>query len=125
LPIPNLTEQIYLDALPDTPEDPPAATLLQGAVALGNSRDEMLRARRDEQPWSLTLLDADAIYGQWTLQQGADSTFALQAIKLTLDRPDVAIGGLVWLSTGRPTIADALPDLVHWVARLRGVQPES
>lgn len=125
LPIPNLTEQIYLDAVPDTTEDPPAAALLQGAVSIGNSDPQVLRARRDEQPWSLTLLDADALYGQWTLQQNGDSVFELRTIALTLDRPDVAIGGLLWLSTGRPTIADALPDMVNWVAGLRTVQLKS
>ncbi|HEU5101148.1 MAG TPA: hypothetical protein VFU22_19125, partial [Roseiflexaceae bacterium] len=125
LPIPNLTEQIYLDALPDTPDDPPAATLLQGAVSLGNSNPQVLRARRDEQPWSMTLLDADGLYGQWTLQPDADSAFVLHTIVLTLDRPDVVIGGLLWLSTGRPTVADALPDMVNWVAGLRAVQLKS
>jgi hypothetical protein len=125
LPIPNLTEQIYLDGVPDTPEDPPATALLQGAVSLGNSDAQVLRARRDEQPWSLTLLDADALYGQWTLQQNTEAAFELHTIALTLDRPDVVIGGLLWLSTGRPTIADALPDMVNWVAGLRTVQLKS
>jgi hypothetical protein len=125
LPIPNLTEQIYLDALPDTSEDPPTTALLQGAVSLGNSQNEVLRARRDEQAWSITLLDADALYAQWTLRENAESAFEMQKIALTIDRPDVVIGGLLWLSAGQPTIADALPDLVNWVAGLRPVQLKS
>lgn len=126
LPVPNLTEQIYLDALPDAPLSTAASHgLLQGAVVLGNSRDEVLRNRRDEQPWSVTLLDAGAIFGEWRLQQSSDSRFVLQHITLRCDQPDVIINGLIWFGTKQPTLADALPDLDNWVTGLQSVPLKS
>jgi hypothetical protein len=126
LPVPNLTEQIYLDAKlardPDASieanDDERPETILQGAVAFGNG--DLLAAHPAEQSWSLTLVNAGGIAGTWTLQQEGGA-FRLAAVSLTAHAPDVSLGGLLWLGTERPTAADALPALEDWTAGLAPV----
>ncbi|HEX8825456.1 MAG TPA: hypothetical protein VF794_36430, partial [Archangium sp.] len=118
LPIPNLTEQMYLDA--QLAQPPASATaLLSGAVAYGNDKPGTLEEFAGEQPWTLTLLDADGLSGTWTLVQASESQpLRLNGISLQLSGPEIALNGVLWLATGRPTPEDALPTLDNWVSGL-------
>jgi hypothetical protein len=120
LPILNLTAQMYMDAqLARAPVV--AQALLAGAVAYGNDDPDVLAQLPREQPWTLTLLDADGIDGTWTLRQaGPAAPLVLASVSLTLQGPEVVIDGLLWLATGRPTPEDALPTLDDWIT---GLQP--
>ncbi|MEV4257082.1 LamG domain-containing protein, partial [Spirillospora sp. NPDC049652] len=121
LPLPNLSEQIYLDAGVAQAQPVPApANLLRGAVSFGNDDSSGLGQAPGEQPWSLTLAAARHLTGVWVLAP-AGSEFRLQSADLTLDAPEVALNGLFWLSTQAPTAADALPDLDDWIGGLTPV----
>jgi hypothetical protein len=118
--VPNLTEQIYLDAeLAQPPSTLPQ--LLQGAVVLGNDAPEVLAALPQEHPWSMTLTDAGQITGAWKLSSAAADQFRLSEIALNVTAPDVVVSGLLWISTGSPSRADALPGLEDWIAGLRAI----
>jgi len=133
LPVFNLTEQIYLDAQLDNEQ----VTALQagsgfsGAVRFSNQFLPVEAGQApNEQAWDLTLLRAAGLRGQLQLQRQANGQgFMLQGIDLQIEQPDLSINGLLWLSPGRPTLQDALPDLSNWVSglvsvNLRSVQPE-
>jgi hypothetical protein len=132
LPVPNLTEQIYLDAELEQFQHAPGETppaLLQGAVTFGNDTLNVIAKHPDEQPWNLTLTDAQKVTGTWTLISGGANGFQLGAVTLDIVAPRLVVNGLFWLSTGRPTVVDALPDLDDWTAGLesiplRAVDPE-
>lgn len=94
--------------------------LLQGAVSLGNDRQEMLNKYPAEHPWSLTLTDTRMIQGTWTLEF-QEERLSLTQIQLNLVDPEVTLNGFFWLSTGKPRIEDALPDLENWVSGLRSL----
>lgn len=130
LPIPNLTEQIYLDSgLARSLDNTAAETvLLQGAVALGNYRVEsrtIAALPEDEQPWTVVLTNAQRVQGEWTLDAvpapdaSTPTAFQVGTIMLSFSQPDVTLNGLFWLSTDRPSVEDALPDLENWVSGLR------
>ena len=125
IPIPNLNEQLYINAKLDRPPtETSRAPLLQGAVNYGNER-HLSNLGTDpeadlagEGPWSLTLVDAGGLLGEWRLSpQG--SGWVLASIDLMLAEPDLIASGLVWLSNGKATIQDALPDLDNWVSGLQ------
>ncbi len=131
LPIPNLTEQIYLDSGlakftdEDEPIKPPLA-LIQGAVSIGNDRPEVLAAHESEQPWNITLTNARRLQeGRWVLKKVTkpDKTVEFQVTRITLNilDPEVTLNGIFWLSTGKPTPEDALPDLKNWISGLRSL----
>ena len=46
---------------------------------------------------------------------------ALTAVTLECHSPQLVLNGLLWLSAGRPTVADALPNLDDWIAGLRSI----
>lgn len=126
LPFLNLTEQLYLDLDLDGAAASSEATqsLLQGAVALGN--ETVLSTYLDEQPWNLTVTDADRIHGNWkygrpNAQTNAqtNNSWVLREIKLDLENPTTIFNGLLWLSTQAPRLVDAIPDLDNWVNGLR------
>ncbi|MGJ3245290.1 MAG: LamG domain-containing protein [Elainellaceae cyanobacterium] len=129
LPVPNLTEQIYLDSglaqLPQPdPEVPPEIALLQGAVSLGNDPLDLPQTQyASEQPWSVVLTDAQRIEGTWVLEPFIDNGqgYRLIQVDLTMTAPKTTINGLFWLSTDRPTVEDALPDFDNWVAGVRSL----
>lgn len=125
LPIPNITAELYFQARAATdataPETAPVtpSTLLQGAVALGNSYLDTLARHTDEQAWNLTLTGVMGGNGSWTLARTDETQpFRLQTVTLTLAEPTVMANGFCWFSTERPTAADALPDLSNWVTGL-------
>ncbi|WP_242885220.1 LamG domain-containing protein [Actinomadura litoris] len=119
LPLPNLSEQVYLDAGAARAEPVPAPpNLLQGAVSFGNDDPAVAAQVPGEQPWSLTLAAAQRMTGAWTLAPSGQE-FQLQSAALTLEAPEVALGGMFWLSTESPTTADALPGLDDWIGGLR------
>ncbi|WNG48139.1 hypothetical protein F0U60_31360 [Archangium minus] len=124
LPVPNLTEQMYLDAeLASFPERPPAV-VLQGAVSYGNDRPDAPAAGHSEQPWSLALTDVKALSGTWTLARTsgpADAPLTLRGVTLAVTAPEVTVNGLVWLGTQAPSVEDALPGLDDWTGGLRSV----
>ncbi len=117
LPVLNLTEQIYLDAglFRDIPAELPVP-LLQGAVSQGNDISRF----PDENSWRVTVTDGAAISGTWTLS-GDHGSMVVASVSLRIDAPRAVVEGLCWLSTGRPTVQDALPDLDNWVSGLRQV----
>jgi hypothetical protein len=122
LPVPNLTEQIYLDAeleqFDQPPADPPGA-LLEGAVAFGNDDLRFVGGHPQEQPWNITLTAAHQATGHWVLlAPEAENGFKLTRVSLELVAPRLVVNGLLWFSTGRPTAADALPDLEDWTTGL-------
>ncbi len=121
LPLPNLSEQVYLDAGVARAE--PAAApdnLLRGAVSYGNDDPVVLGLVRGEQPWSLTVAAAQRVTGTWVLGP-VGSEYQLQSADLTLDAPEVALNGLFWLSTEAPTVVNALPDFDDWIGGLAPV----
>ncbi|MFC0040466.1 LamG domain-containing protein [Actinomadura rayongensis] len=121
LPLPNLSEQIYLDAgVARTQPVPAPENLLRGAVSYGNDDAAGLGRAPGEQPWSLTLAAARHMTGTWVLAP-VGAAYRLQSADLTLDAPEVALNGLLWLSTRAPTAADALPDLDDWIGGLTTV----
>ncbi|HSM81924.1 MAG TPA: LamG domain-containing protein, partial [Nodosilinea sp.] len=135
LPVPNLTEQIYLDnglARPSA-EAGASASVIQGAVALGNDDPALLKTDYPhEQPWNLVLTNLAGLSGTWTLQpmftadsaldEDSDPDFAgyrLSQVDLRGAAPELVFNGLFWLSTARPLAQDALPSLDNWVAGVR------
>ena len=128
LPIPNLTEQIYIDAGLARQLDPDALPppSLRGAAVWGNVDQDVLNAHVDETPWSLAVIDTTHVSGTWKLgappaDESAVRRFALIDVMVQLKEPEVVVNGLFWLSTGRPTVQDALPDLDNWVSGLMSV----
>jgi len=120
LPVANLSEQLYLDAGLVGVIEPPRSATIQGAVTFGNVDGTNPAPFPTEQPWSLTLVDAQGIAGAWTLPS-VNGDFSLAAIQLTLASPELVASGLLWLSTSAPSVADALPDFDNWVAGLQSV----
>ncbi|MEZ4747966.1 MAG: hypothetical protein R3C41_18015 [Calditrichia bacterium] len=127
LPVLNLTEQIFLDAKvaqSDLLSVAPPRALSQGAVSYGNDAADVLNTQQNEQAWNLTFINAKSISGTLVLSPNG-SGFALADMALTADSPEVAINGLFWLSSGKPTERDALPDMDNWVSGLQPVPLQS
>jgi hypothetical protein len=123
LPFLNVTEQVYVDlrlAQPVPATDLSRQPVLRGAVHLGNDDPAVLAGYCDEQPWNLTLVGASHVLGAWELKR-EDGRYRLEQVSLVIDGPVVYLNGLLWLSTGRPTVEDALPDLSRWVSALRPI----
>jgi hypothetical protein len=124
LPFLNLSEQIYLDAKLahfDERPSPEEGTVFQGAVTFDNDDNRSQLQPDEEQPWSLTLVDVQALRGEWSLDLSNDKAPALTAVTLECQSPQLVLNGLLWLSAGRPTVADALPNLDDWIAGLRSI----
>jgi len=120
LPVPNLTEQIYLDTqLADTDREP-ATTVLQGAVTFGNDQPAVLAAHPEEQPWNLTLLGARGVRGVWQLTHNG-AGYVISRVTVTVLDPEAVLNGLVWFGLEPPTAGDALPSLDNWVTSLTDV----
>jgi hypothetical protein len=118
LPFLNITESIYVDALPQ-PNAVEGTALLAGAAAFGNDRVGAFSPAMGEPPWTLTLLDADDYLGEWVLELDAHSgKWGLTGIELRFARPEATIEGLTWLATAAPSSADALPTLDDWLGGL-------
>ncbi|MCB0271173.1 MAG: hypothetical protein KDH95_23640, partial [Calditrichaeota bacterium] len=119
--------QIFLDAKvaqSDLLSVAPPRALSQGAVSYGNDAAEVLDTQQNEQAWNLTFINAKSISGTLVLSPNG-SGFALADMALTADSPEVAINGLLWLSSGKPTECDALPDMDNWVSGLQPVPLQS
>ncbi|HEU4404396.1 MAG TPA: hypothetical protein VFS43_03805 [Polyangiaceae bacterium] len=117
LPVPNLTTRMYVDARLAR-EPSPTTALLAGAAAYGNDKRGALDEFPSEHAWAMTLLDADAVGGTWTLRQQGAAAPELAQIALKLSGPEVALSGLLWLARAKPTVEDALPSLDDWVTGL-------
>jgi hypothetical protein len=122
LPVPNLTEQIYLDAkLAAEAGGAPPASALQGAVSFANDHRDVLAAHPEEQPWRLMITSGGQAAGNWTLDPIAGEgpeRFAPASLDFRMESPDLVVDGLLWLSTGKPSARDALPDHDNWVSGL-------
>nr|MCU0702046.1 hypothetical protein [Myxococcaceae bacterium] len=117
LPVPNLTARMYVDA--QLAREPAVTSaLFAGVAAYGNDKRGTLDEFPSEQAWTMTLLDANAVSGTWTLEQQDATPPKLKQIALQLAGPEIALSGLLWLSRGKPTVEDALPALDDWVAGL-------
>lgn len=116
LPVPNLSEELYLRAgLANRPVTVPSR--LEGAVSYGGDDGPAVRAA-GEHPWRLSVLDVQAMRGAWRLvREGA--RLVLDRASLSLDAPDLRVEGLLWLSTERPTDEDALPALEDFAGGVR------
>ncbi len=124
LPVLNLTEQIFLNAeLANLAQDnaPQPRSLIQGAVSLGNAHSDVLVDFPHENPWNVTLIRAQRVQGTWKLQPAGDNELQLQSVAVRVDDPEVILNGFFWLSTGQPTIEDALPDLDDWGSGLEAI----
>ena len=126
LPFLNITEQIYLDALPaPTPASTPnglRVPLLAGGASFGIDRSELFNPDLGEPPWNITLLDADDYASTWTMEDpGHTSSWRLTQVDLHLARPELTMEGLLWLATGSPSAFDALPGLDNWLTGLKPV----
>jgi|GEM_PF-2386020 len=131
LPVPNFTEQIFLDSEQENPnsldEEPTDTSQLRGVVAFGNEDNEVLNQHPDEQPWNLTITRLETARGVWTLSrrtgEAASSSrrYQLDTIELDIIEPEIIINGLFWMSTGKPRTEDALPDLEDWVRGLASI----
>ncbi|HEY0734357.1 MAG TPA: LamG domain-containing protein [Herpetosiphonaceae bacterium] len=132
LPIPNLTEQIYLDAglaqtgdeqaignETDTPGNNNSRGIIQGAVSFTNRQIDSSMSDPAEHPWAVTIINTPGLSGTWTLKNET-----LTTIDLTVLQPDLVLNGFFWLSTARPTDADALPNFDNWISGLRSVPLE-
>jgi hypothetical protein len=128
LPIPNLTEQIYLDAnlaqldaVPSANDDAGVTTAgIRGAVSFTNRTASGGVTNPAEQPWTVTLTDTVGLAGIWTLSP-AGAGLTLSTIKLVVAQPALTLNGFFWLSADRPTVADALPSFDNWVSGLRSI----
>jgi hypothetical protein len=132
LPIPNLTEQIYLDAnlaqldaVPSAGDTTNAASdssttaVIRGAVSFTNQLVNGDVTNPAEHPWAVTLTDTTGMAGVWTLSPIAASTTL--TINLIVAQPALTLNGFFWLSADRPTAADALPSFDNWVSGLRAI----
>jgi hypothetical protein len=119
LPFFNVTDELYLRVL--QPEEPLLeAALVSGAAAWGNDDSRLWATARDEQRWSLTLIDADQILGHWQFDR-AGGEWSPGAARVRIYQPEVAFNGLLWLSARGPTAEDALPDVGRWPTGLRSI----
>lgn len=124
LPVPNLTEQIYLDSdlaltPPTTQNSNSEATdnvFVQGVVAWSNST----QASPNEQPWNLTLTGLQSLRGEWLLKF-QNNKYQLIAVNIQATAPVVTLNGFFWLSASRPTLADALPNFDNWLTGLQSI----
>ncbi len=114
-PIPNLTEQIYLDADPtlgpkirealknkiQSTEGNPRR--FRGAVAFGNRGDLPARPgepKHGEQPWSIVAItDVAHTAGVWTYDPAGKRI----AVEFAIADPEVILDGFFWLAAGRPS----------------------
>lgn len=110
LPFLNVTEQILVDSLPMKPEPDSGRVILSGGASFGTDRAE-LPPSPGEPVWNLTLLDAEAYDGTWTLE-----SLKLTSISLKMKTPELIVEGLIWLANETPTAADLLPSFDNWVA---------
>lgn len=151
LPVPNMTERLYFEAQAKTKQNDDTGdsddsddtessngasdgttqgddrlagtdspSILQGALGLGNSYPDTLIQHPNEQPWDMTITSLQCAKGTWTLKRSGDG-FELTDVSLRLEEPEIIANGFFWLSSGRPTAGDALPDLENWVNGLRQV----
>jgi len=116
LPFLNISEQLYLDnelANEEVLSKGIQRLNFQGGVTYGN--EDAIResgGNPAEHPWEISLIDCAGFFGAWAINQGQG---LLSTAELELYEPEVAANGFLWLSTGRPSLEDALPNLDNWV----------
>jgi|GEM_PF-6808106 len=123
LPIPNLTEQIYIDSdIANSSNSTSSRSILfqEGAVSYGNQQAGVLAIYCNEQPWNLTFTDAEKFRGQWKLEE-REKSYRIQEIALDFTNPELIINGLLWLSTELPSIENSLPSFTNWFSCLESI----
>jgi hypothetical protein len=145
IPFLNVTEEAYVhsglanashkDSLPLKADGDPSESLFRGAaiftndVALESSGDAPNQRKANEQPWSVTLLDALSFEGVWQLprppaaapEELKPEDWPDVPVDLTLQKPEAVVDGFIWLGTEPPSPQDALPSLDNWVAALQSL----
>jgi hypothetical protein len=123
LPFLNATDQILTDILPEPPLATASASpgLFAGAASFGTDRAELFDPGSGEPGWNITVLDALAFAGIWTL--GDDGL--LDSATVSLAGPELTLEGLFWLATGAPTAEDALPTLDNWLTAVQSLPLET
>lgn len=124
LPVPNLVETLYpFQAATDDQQQ--ETNVLQGAVVFNSGvPTEPLNSASNPSPWALTITTATAAQANWELTV-TGTGLILSKASVVLQRPEIRLNGLFWLSTGRPRPEDALPDLSNWVNALRPIALKS
>lgn len=115
LPVLNLTEQIYLDAGLDViPQsiNKEESRPFSGVMTIRNKPSKT--TANEEHDWDLSITNVTYLQCNFDLEQQAES-YTLKEIQIEFIDPDIALNGLFWLSTGKPRIEDALPDLEDWI----------
>ena len=125
-PFLNLSEQIMLDAQLVNFEEADAGKqdvqgLIRGAIGFGNTQQAALDARPGENPWNITIIDAGWFTGTWKLVPDGSDGLKLDDVAIELQATKMTMSGLLWLSTGAPSVQDALPDLSDWIDGLETV----
>lgn len=128
LPLLNLSEQNYFDALPqvtreaDEENQPPAAppSLLVGAASFGNDAPETFLPDEGENPWSVTLLSGAGYRGEWVIKPNQENPPKLELERRTMEifSPDIILNGFFLLGTETPQAADLLPSLDDFLSKL-------
>ncbi len=110
VPIPNLTEQLLVDA-GQQPEAAPRRELVSsGAVVFGNRSARS----KGQQAWSLIVNGTECFGGEWVVENGR-----LRSATVRVVEPSVVLDGMLWIATEPPSSGDALPDLSNWISGLR------
>jgi hypothetical protein len=122
LPFLNLTEETFLRSVDfDESERPLVPTLLQGAATFGNESPGLWPLDPRENRWSVSLLDAARIDGEWTIRRDAGLAWRPGRLALRFRDPEAVINGLLQLATKPPSQADCLPDFDAWLTALHRV----
>jgi hypothetical protein len=124
IPFFNLTEELYLRLVPrPVAHTFPQPILMEGAAVFGNDAPTRWAEAPGEQRWSVTVLDADAVDGEWTFNRADGSgPWVPGNLTVTLRGPELVLNGFLWLATKPPSAADFLPDLDEWPTALRQLQ---
>jgi hypothetical protein len=119
LPFFNLTDELYLRMF-ELPKQLLRTNLLSGTAIFGNDDAALWSKRKDEQRWSLGILDADQVDGLWTYRTGL-----LVAAHVKFHQPELVLQGFLYLASAGPTPADALPETDVWPRAFRTISLRS
>jgi outer membrane protein OmpA-like peptidoglycan-associated protein len=126
-PIPNVITEDYLPPPPPPPtitDDMPG--LMSGAVVYEYRPRPDARPRPAQNPWTVTILQGDALGAGsiWRFDVGSNPARIKRATTCVL-APTLDLDGFLWLSVRKPTVEDALPDLVDHLSHLRAISLHS
>ncbi|WP_315763635.1 OmpA family protein [Bradyrhizobium sp. SZCCHNS2005] len=121
-PVPNLVLEDY-DRPQPVPTDPLSDEkrgLMSGAIAYEYHPGPETSPAQN--PWSVTILQAEALADTSTWRFDLTSSPAvIERATTCLRNPALVFDGLLWLSARKPGVEDALPDLVEHLGHLRAI----